>query len=200
MRTSSSRVRVYDAQEVAKNIRETFTAKKSIEATRFPFHWPKIMQHVGESHAVAYSSDKWKNNGEYELYKHLADSYNRALCVPGFLRDFDNPSKSLKTIGPMVSFADVPMPKHFAVLALFEEIDLQLHVGGTNEHPELGHGDDGIVQVSIGHAVLGGSKILWSEVDNRPDQPFLFIYTERDGPLMIVVGEELDIEADGIVG
>ena len=34
----------------------------------------------------------------------------------------------------------------------------------------------------------------------RKKEPFLFVYTERDGILMIVVGEELDVEKDGIVG
>lgn len=194
------RVKVYDTQDVAKNIRETFTSKASKNATKFNFDWPSKMQHVGDSLAIAYSSDKWKDDGDYELYKHLAESPNVALCVPGFLRDYDNPSASIRTIGPMVSLKNVPMPREFAVLALFEEADLHLHTGGTNDHPVLGREDDGVVQVSIGHAILGGSHIRWSKVSDRPDQPFLFVYTEREGPLMIILGDELDIEADGIVG
>lgn len=195
-----SRVKVYDTREIAKNIRETFTAKASKKETVFSFNWPVVMQNVGESHAVGYSSDKWKHEGDYELYKHLAESRNMAFCVDGLLREFNDPSRKLSTIGPHVSFRDVPMPREFAVLALFEEVDLQLHVRGTNKNPILGRGDEGMCQVSIGHAVLGGSKIRWSQVSDREDQPFLFVYTEREGPLMIIVGEELDIEADGIVG
>lgn len=194
-----SRVRVYEAEHIAREIRETFTAKKVQRKIKFPFNWPTEMQHVGDSLAVAYSSDKWKDDGSYELYKHLAESRNRALCKEGFLRSMDNPSNPVPTIGPVVSFTDVPMPRDFAVLALFEEVDLELHTKGTDDNPQFGRG--GVVKVTVAHGMLGGSKIVWSAIDpDLDDQPFLVIYTEKDGPLMVIVGDELDIEADGIVG
>jgi len=196
-----SRVRVYEAEAIAKNIRETFTAKKSTKRKRFNFSWPTIWQQVGDSLGVAYNSDKWKKEGDFILYKHLAESRNCAFCVPGFLRDYDDPSSEWPTIGPMVSFADTPMPHDFAILALFEEIDLQLYTGGTDDQPELGRGDDGVVKVTVAHGVLGAGMIMWEEVDDdRKNQPFLFVYTEKEGPLMFIVGKELDVLADGIVG
>jgi hypothetical protein len=196
-----SRVRVYNAEEIARDIRETFTAKPVQKEVKFPFGWPRHMQHVGDSLAVAYSSDKWKREGDYIAYKHLAESRNRALCVPGFLRDFDRPSEPWPAIGPMVSFDRMPMPKHFAILALFEEVNLKLYTRGTHEEPGFGRGrDDGVVMVTVAHGMLGGSKILWSEKYDVPDEPFLFIYDERSGPLMMIVGDELDIREEGIVG
>lgn len=197
-----SRVRVYDSEDIARNIRETFTAKPVRHELRFPFTWPRHMQHVGDSLAVAYSSDKWRDDGDHIAYKHLAESRNHALCVPGFLRDFERPSEPWPAIGPMVSLDGMPMPKHFAVLALFEEVDLKLHTRGTDAEPGFGRAkDDGVVKVTVAHGFLGGGKILWSKKYNSmEDEPFLFVYDEKSGPMMIIVGDELDIEPDGIVG
>jgi hypothetical protein len=58
-----------------------------------------------------------------------------------------------------------------------------------------------VVKVTVRHGMLGGSKIRWSEkYDDMADQPLLVVYTASDGPLVVIVGEELEIEADGIVG
>jgi hypothetical protein len=188
-----NRVRVFDAEDDARKMRETFTAKPVREKVKFRFRWPAEMQHVGDSLAVAYSSDKWKDDDDLELYKHLAESRNVVLCVPGFLRDGDSPTQVIETIGPTVSFADTPMPRDIAILALFEEANLQLHVDGTDDAPELGRKDDGVIKVSVAHGHLGGGKMHDGRV-------FLVVYTERDGVLMLILGDELDVLADGIVG
>lgn len=195
------RVRVYEAEDIARDMRETFTAKKVSKQVRLPRGWPAEMQDVGESLAVAYSSDKWKSDGDLELYKHLAESPNHALCVPGFLRNMDSPGKAWPVIGPTIDLSELPMPRDFAVLALFEEANLRLYTKGTDENPRFGRkASDGCVKVVVKHGMLGGGKILWSRTSRRKDQPFLFVYTEADGPLVIIVGQELDVLADGIVG
>lgn len=196
-----SRVRVYDAAELAEDLARTFTGRKGpVPARQLGFRWPATWQHVGDSLAVAYLSDKWDR--DWTMYKHLAESRNRALVVPGLLHEFDDPRVQRRTIGPRVSLVDVPMPKDWAVLARFEELNLQLHTHGSNERPEFGEDeDDGVVKVVVRHAWLAGSLIQWSEVDeDRPNQPFLCIFTKGAGPLALIVGEELDIEPDGIVG
>ncbi len=201
-----SRVRVVDARPIARSLRETFTAKDVRAETELPFGWPTTLQHVGDSLAVAYASDKWKQDGDFDLYKHVAESPNRVFCAPGFLCRFDKPGEAWPTIGPRVSFVDVPMPKHFAVLALFEEADLRLFTDGDDDAPEFGGGDEGIVKVVVKHAILGAGKIRWSTTSKgRKDQPFLFVYSEpkgneRGGVHLFIVGEELDVERDGIVG
>jgi hypothetical protein len=197
---TAGRVRVYESQEIAKNIREVFMDRPPKGETDLPFGWPNSWQHVGDSLAVAYASDKWKKPGKYELYKHLAESRNRALVRPGFLKDYYHSNGGWPVIGPEVSLAGTPMPKHIAVLGYFEEADLQLHTGGTDEHPKLGRGDDGVVKVSVGHAMLGASKIRWDVRGREKAQPFLVVYSPSKGPFMLIVGEELDVERDGIVG
>jgi hypothetical protein len=121
---------------------------------------------------------------------------------PGLLRDEYKPNKAWPTKGPTVSLASVPMPQHFAVLGLFEEINLQLFTKGTNRSPAFSDDkDEGVVGVRVRHGMLGGSYIRWSELyDNEKDQPFLFVYTRAAGVCIIVVGDDLDVHKDGIVG
>ena len=138
--------------------------------------------------------------GETEDYKHLAESANWCYALPGLIRDDQNHRRELDVIGPTIDFSDVPMPDHFAILGLFLLADLQLYTGGTDAEPKLGKNNDGVIEVSVGHGMLGASKFRWSEVSRRKDQPFIFVYTESDGVLMIISGDDLDIEKDGIVG
>jgi hypothetical protein len=194
------RVKVYDSQDIAKNIRETFMDRPAKGETDLPFGWPATWQHVGDSLAVAYASDKWKTPGKYELYKHLAESRNRVLVRPGFLHDHYHSGASWPVIGPKVSLAGTPMPKHIAVLGYFEEADLQLHVDGTDDDPIVGRGDEGCVKVGVGHAMLGASHIRWDLTGRAKSTPFLVVYSPSKGPFMLIVGEELDVEHDGIVG
>jgi hypothetical protein len=168
--------RVYDAQDLAIGMTERFKDRPWEYQEELPFSWPTYMQNVGDSLAVAYDSDKWKPKGnggkrEGELYKHLAESRNRALVQPGLLR-------------------------------LFEEINLQLFTKGTNRSPAFSDDkDEGVVGVRVRHGMLGGSYIRWSELyDNEKDQPFLFVYTRAAGVCIIVVGDDLDVHKDGIVG
>jgi hypothetical protein len=168
--------------------------------------WPTTLQHIGDSLAIAYTSDKWQPRdrlGRRPLvdYLHLAESRNRCFARPDLLYDQDDHDRRWAVHGPTVSFEHVPMPRDYAVLALFEELRLQLHVAGPHDRPIL-RGNEGIVQVILQHAILGASEIQWSQAGRHEeeDEPFLFVYTERDGILFLVVGDELDIEKDGIVG
>jgi hypothetical protein len=197
---------VYDTRELAQNMRRTFADRPVEEEFRLNHAWPNILQNVGDSLAVAYDSDKWNKRRDdgtrvSELYKHIAESRNRALVRPGLLRSLWRPGVEWKVIGPLIDLGPIPMPAHFALLGLFEEIDLQLYTSGTDEAPQFGPDpEEGIVKVTVRHGMLGASAIRWREVGRGRDQPFLFVYTEHDGVLIVVVGEELGISKDGIVG
>jgi hypothetical protein len=207
MRPNRKRVKVYDATAIAKSMRETFVNRPVERRDTVNFGWPAHMQNIGDSLAVAYASDKWQQRDssgrrEVELYKHLAESRNRALAAPDVLYDRYEPSSRWPVIGPTVSLADCPMPKHFAALGLFEEINLKLHTGGTDASPKFGRSKDaGVVHCQVRNGYLGGSKILWSRLDpRRDDEPFIFVYTKDAGVMFLVTGNRLDIEKDGIVG
>lgn len=184
------RVKTYEAKDIAKAMAETFKARPAEEDVRLNFSWPSSMHHIGNSLGIAYSSDKWRTDGSFELWKHIAESPNAALVRKGFV-DWD-------VMGPTRSLVGVPMPKHYAELALFEEINIELF----NVKTRRGYDVDGdtTVTVKIPGGVLCGSVIRWSQISNEGDQPFLFVYTEDEGIVLIVTGDELDIEADGIVG
>lgn len=194
------RLRIVDAYDAAARMRETFTDKPVSKETPFRWKWPKVWQHVGDSLAVAYESDKWKKDGSFESYKHLAESRNRAFALPSLIHRYDDASRKWPVIGPRYTLAGVPMPKQFAELGLFIEADLRLHTAGTSEHPSFSKTkDDGCVKLTIGHALLGGSVIRWS-VDGGEDEPFLFVYTEKEGVYLLIFGDDLHIEKDGIAG
>lgn len=202
----SSRVRVYDATDVAVAMRETFYDRECEWETEFDFDWPPVMQNIGDSVGVAYASDKWnpknkQGRRELEVYKHIAESRNRILCLPNAVRWENKRQGSIRTIGPHVSFSGdscVVMPDGFAILGIFKEANIILHVAGTDDRPEFGkHKDDGVVTFTVKHGMLGGSKMRRS--DNRY-QPFIFVYTPDDGVMFVIVGDELDVEKDGIVG
>ena len=79
---------------------------------------------------------------------------------------------------------------------------MRLYTGGTNARPCFGKGqDDGVVTLTVGHGMLGGSLLRWSKLgDGRHDEPFLFVYTATGGVNFIIVGEQLSVHADGIIG
>lgn len=196
------RVRVYDAEELAVNMQETFVSRKVTKRTEFPWKWTQRMQQVGESLAVAYSSNKWQATlDDWVLYKHLAESRNHCFAAPGIMHDLNRPGRSWPVNGPTVDFGDVPMPNAFGELCEFERLDLQLYTrrdrnGGWN----VGSADEGVVEVSVPRAYLGGSMIRWSEVGAGKDQPFLVVYTKTGGPMFLIVGEKLEVRTEGIVG
>jgi hypothetical protein len=197
------RVRVYDAFDLAANTVETFKDRPPEFEEDFEHEWPSELQHVGDSIGVAYRSDKWKPKDErrrraYEDYCHLAESRNRLFWPSD--TDFTVNGQRVDVPGPTVSFESVPMPDTFSILGLFLELRYRVHVGGTDSRPVLGKGDDGVVVTKVRHGMLGGGKIRWSKVSDQKDQPFLFVYTRSQGVLMLIVGDELDIEKDGIVG
>lgn len=200
---NTRRARVIDAEDVAKKYVEAFHDRGVRSRKEYGFGWPTHWQNVGDSLAVAYASDKWKDKGDYELYKHLAESRNRAFVQPGLLKDWDT-GEDVPVIGPVVDFSSCPMPQHFATLGFFEEANLKVHTGGDDYQPNFGDEradpDAGVVAVVIRHGYVGASKMRWSKVGKGKDQPFLFIYTNKEGPLILITGERLDVKKDGIVG
>ncbi len=203
-KNKSSRVRIYDASEIAQNITKTFKDRPAEYKQEFPFSWPSTMQNVGDSLAVAYGSDKWQPKSvdgkrQLKLYKHIAESRNRALVRPGILYDYYDDSSVWNTEGPFVDLKSIPFPKHFSILGYLEEIDLILY--SKDKSGKLFFDNDNIVKITVSGGMLGASEILWSEIDNsRENEPFIFAYSDNDGVMAIIFGEELDIEKDGIVG
>lgn len=192
--------RLVHTANAAREMRERFADKPVEKEIDLGFTWPSQLQHIGDSLAVAYRSDKWREKGDYEDYKHLAESANRAYAEPGTIVHEDRPRASWDVYGEMVSFAELPMPKHVAVLGYFLEANLRLF------DESLRPSNQRCVRVSMKHAMLGAAVMPWKKAGKRrKDEPFLFVYTERKGSdpggvHLLVFGDELGVERDGIVG
>lgn len=200
------RVKVFEANEIAKKISETFKDRPVEREESLDFDWPDKLQMVGESLGVAYDSDKWKSKDaegkrESELYKHIAESPNRIYADPSLIRLEGTGPK--RTIGPRISLKDLSrrgeleMPKHFAILGRFMECNCILHTEGSDDDPVApDNGDEGCVTLTVRHGMLGASKFR----RGGKLQPFLFVYHPKDGVYFLITGDELDVEKDGIVG
>lgn len=199
----SARVQVYESHDLARKMRETFVDRAVERKLPYGWDWPTHLQNIGDSLAVAYASDKWeprKADGKrkVELYKHLAESRNRCLAQPGLLYDYYERDQAWPVRGPMVDFTEgIEMPDTFAMLGLFEELCIKLYTKGTNANPRFEGGDAGVVHTKLRHAFLGGGMMRLSGERFRP---FVFAFQKKEGVQFIVVGDELDIEKDGIVG
>jgi hypothetical protein len=202
------RVKVFEAETIARNIAQTFKDRPVESQEVLDFDWPDVIQEVGESLGVAYDSDKWKPRDELgkrdsEIYKHIAESRNRIYAEPSCIQPGQGTGLDLKPIGPKLSLAkasrsgEILMPESFAVLGRFVEANVVLHTSGTDEQPRRAtRGDKGVYTLSVKHGMLGASKMK----RNGKLQPFLFVYRRDFGVYFIITGDQLDIEKDGIVG
>lgn len=190
---TSRRVEVVDTKDSAVRMYRTFNSRKPTREIEMCWTWPTEMQEVGVGQAEMYRSNKWKRDpGEFEDYKHIAESRRMTYCRPNFLREWGNPRKHIPVAGPMVRF-DGPMPKHFTILAPLLGVQVQLFE--ENEDGELYlPKNENIYEVRMDRGMLGGA------IHPRTKEPFLFVYTEKGGVHMIITGNRLKIRRDGIVG
>ncbi len=168
----------------ARDIRETFHDSPMERVEELRWSWPKRVDEIGTSHAVAYKSDKWKRKGDYEDYKHLSEGKQRVMLHP----DFDVRGYFGKQ-GPKIYAESMKldrMPDAIAVLGDFLGIQVELDDADGNPSGDIYH-------INVVRAKLAGAK------HPVTGQTFLIVYTPND-LCMIVTGTILDIQKDGIVG
>lgn len=190
-----------DTEAEAREMRETFQDRPIRRRETMEFTWPKEMQLIGKCLAVVYSSDKWKEDREFEDYKHLAEAPQHLLAVERFLIDWST-DEPLGGIGPWVVLPQ-PMPKHFAKLAKFLGVQCRVYEG-TDDKPRL---EKTPLEFRVARAFLGGAVVpddkeleYPARVGLEAGEPFLFVYTLDEGVKCIITGRDLAIESDGIVG
>jgi len=137
-----------------------------------------------------YRSNKWKSNPkDYADYTHIAEGPQTCFIVPGFLQDYRT-GESLDVYGDEVEF-EGPMPEYVSILAPLIGIQVQLY-GKNGKVPKDPNAN--LYEITVKHGMLAGARFP----DN--DQAFLVVYTRAEGVCMLIVGDELDVERDGIVG
>lgn len=173
----------------ARKMFEDFHDRPSRRRVPFNFSWPKAYQEVGRAEAQMYRSNKWKKNPrEFEDYKHIAEGPQHCYVVSGFLRDYET-NKPLKVYGPKI-FLDEKMPEHVTILAPLIGVQLQLY----DASGKLPRGEERLYEIVVGNGMLAGARFP------ETDEAFLVVYTKEGGVHMLITGEELDVERDGIVG
>lgn len=185
-------LRVVETKDVAKSTFKTFYDRPSERELPLRFGWPKTLQEVGVGQAEMYSSNKWmKKREEFDDYKHVAEGTRTVYVEPGFLRMDGHPSRMIPVVGPMCSFEE-PMPKHFARLGPLLGVQLRLYKKDDGEL-YVPDGDENLFEVQIARAMLGAAE------HPETKETFLFVYTP-EGVHMILTGDKLSIEKDGIAG
>lgn len=181
-----------ETREVARNIRETFVDRPSEHEITVPWKWPRALREVGVCEAVMYASDKWqKRRGDMVDYKHVAEGPQWLLARPGFLVHYDEPDRKISVTGPTIDLGR--MPDSFAVLADILGVQMRLYEPTEDGGYALPRDSEGYYEVTIARAKLGAARF--------PDtnEAFLIVYTSA-GVDLLIVGEQLDIKKDGIVG
>jgi hypothetical protein len=197
------------AVERAAEIRQDFMDAPSSRIDRVRWRWPTRFQHIGEVDAVVYASEKWdgggpgsvsyaevlKNpwrveayraGGRLHSYKHIAESHQDLLVVPGILGDGDeDPSgrTPLSVYGDVVTLHG-EMPDAFAVLAPALELQGRIFTADGDLGPTV-------------ELDLEGS--LWGAAPLSDGGVMLFNY-DQTGVRLAVLGDDLEVKKDGIVG
>lgn len=165
------------ALKSARRHRETFMDRPATKAARAAWDWPKKMDWVGYCEAVMYESDKWKSVGTFEDYKHVSEAEQFVLCSPGFIRDYHSRNPLELEHEPFTLPKD--LPDAFAELANIFGVQIKTL-------------DDQYLQIDIARAKLGAAT--------DPELgTFLFVYTKA-AVHMVITGEQLRVEKDGITG
>jgi hypothetical protein len=173
VRNGSAGVRMVDAEPSARKIRETFQAKPVQKTYPMRFSWPRHVKFMGRGRAAIYWSDKW---GSEDVYKHVAEATQDVYVANGYKIEDEHGTVHLP--GRLFRVED-GMPRHFAILGECLGLQVTLQNGGT-------------VQLEVPDAHWGAAR-------HSDGNLILFLY-DAGGIRFMIVGDELDVEKDGIVG
>lgn len=175
--------KVVDTEDISREIRETFHQSPSKKKLNLSFSWPLEMRRIGTSESIMYLSDKW-GIVEGEKYKHVSESDCDVYISPSVqIRDEDG---ELLDLGEDWEDLDGKMPRHIAVLGKSLGIQVRLECPDSSAN--------GLKkQLDFASATWGAAK------SPETGETFLVLFSPRE-VLLIVTGDELDIERDGVVG
>lgn len=162
-------------------IREDFYDKPHQRTKKVSWKWPKEMIEVGDCEAILYTSNKWQKDGKMIDYKHVKEGDQKLLLRP----DVAITGDAEDLYGPYVDLQG-EFPDSFAVLA--DSLGIQARLYSDDD----GTTYEGYMDLKFPKSKLGAGKFDDGSV-------FCFVY-DSSGVLAVVIGEELDVLKDGIVG
>jgi hypothetical protein len=173
------RVRVVDTLDLARRDREVFHDSRNPKQVRLVgVQWPRRLVEIGEGWGILYRSDKWNT---VDNYKHLHESDWRMFVSPTFKLSFDD-GQDLRQNPDLAPVYDVEgeMPRHVAYLGKCM-------------------GAQGILNDGrMVHIEIPGAH--WAAARVPGDEGHAVIFAYSDAIHLVIVGEQLGIERDGIVG
>ena len=167
----SRKVPVVNTEETAARVRETFHDSKARKRVALPFCWPKRLTFIGAGEGVIYWSDKWRTT---DTYKHKREGKRWDVYVADAL-DIDGDYRK----GQAFAISGV-MPKHVAYIGKFVGLQFET-LGGDPVHLEL-------------------SKAHWAAAEIPSTGETVLLAYDDEGLQILVTGDEIAIEKDGIVG
>lgn len=163
-------------------IREDFHDKPHSRQQKVSWKWPTKLIEVGDCEAILYTSNKWQKNPRKTVdYKHVAEGPQKLLLRPDI--QFSGDEKEF--FGPTINMRG-EFPDSFAILADSMGIQARLY------SDDSGKKYSGYVDLKFPRSKLGAGKF-------DDGGAFCFVY-DSSGVLAVVIGKELDILKDGIVG
>jgi len=168
----SRKVPVVNTEDTAIRVRETFHDSKARKRVALPFGWPRRLTFVGKGEGVIYWSDKWKKTDTYKHKKEgpVWDVY--AADTLEIVGDDYAKGQAFQITGTM--------PKHVSYLGKFVGLQFKT-LAGKAVHLEM-------------------SKSHWAAAKiPSTGETVLFAYDD-EGLQVLITGDTLDIEKDGIVG
>lgn len=182
----------------ARKMREVFQDAPAKQAYRLDCDWPDRFFLIGQGRSVAYTSNKWKGDpGDFEDFKHVAESPNQTYATPTALRLMGNPRPER---GDWPSTRpQVELPPTLAELApcLFLQVRpievvrprlrLAPHAWEIPTHGAIVYG---------GHALRRGGD--WNRSSDKV--AFLSVIHKQHGVLFLITGRDLTVTEDGIAG
>lgn len=162
-------------------IREDFYDKPHRQTQKVSWKWPTKLIEVGDCEAILYTSNKWQRDGKMIDYKHVKEGAQKLLLRPDVAFHGDEE----EYFGPYIDMRG-EFPDSFAVLA--KSLGIQARLYADDEGKTYGE----YVDLKFPRSMLGAGKF-------DDGSAFCFVY-DSSGVLAVVIGEELDVIKDGIVG
>ncbi len=161
--------------------------------------WAKVrLRHIGTNEATAYFSDKWggSKTKSFEEFKHVSEAPQELYAVdnamPGAIGPIWSP-RANKAIMPLVLAELAPL--------IFFEGRLFVDIKKSKDGDEgvLGDGDEGCVRIRPPGCLLYAGYMRDAR-DPSTGETILVAIHPKDGVQYVVMGSELDVTKDGIVG
>lgn len=198
----------HPATEHARKMREVFQDDDSKVEYKINAQWPTRLYELGQGRSVAYTSNKWKEDqGDFEDYKHVAESPNVTYVTENFLRDARKKHRLRPNGGgefPLVrpTYEYPPTVAELAPFIFLEVRPIESWDEGERGGRKIKLAKDAL-QIGIPGCVIYGCYAkkpegLWSRKSDL--KPFLAVIHKTGGVYAIITGRSLDVKKDGIVG